>query len=236
MSVNREITNVYCAIYTKQSRYLINFSQFLRFYTKNSLRTIDKLVNLRYNRAIVRHMIKCLRGFSFLVVSFLLFYTLYIIWFESVNLSRSIFLSFLFTLRIYFCAILKQNSKSIVCPIRKKAVFNAYLLCFTERKQIFIIKCSESRLTFNPAVLQTVAKKYCYRRQNPERRIGFMNIREFLLTFNPAVLLTVAKKYRYRRRNLERRIGAAWIFCEKYGICIQNMVYYNSVYKATPHN
>ena len=123
------------------------------------------------------------------------------------NLSRSIFLSFLFTLRIYFCAILKQNSKSIVCPIRKKAVFNAYLLCFTERKQIFIIKCSESRLTFNTAVLQTVAKKYCYRRQNPERRIGFMNIREFLLTFNPAVLLTVAKKYRYRRQNPERRIG-----------------------------
>lgn len=79
MSVNREIANVCCAMCTKQSRYLINFSQFLRFYTKNSLRTIDKLVNLRYNKAIVRHMIKCLRGFSFLVVSFLLFYTLYII-------------------------------------------------------------------------------------------------------------------------------------------------------------
>lgn len=202
MSVNREISNVCCAICTKQSRCLINFSQFLRFYTKYSLWTIDKLVNLRYNKAIVRHMIKCLRGFSFLVVSFLLFYTLYIIWFESVNLSRSIFLSFLFTLRIYFCAILKQNKKYCMSD-KNKSVINAYLLCFTERKQIFIIKCSESRLTFNPAVSQTVAKKYCYRRRDLERRIG-----------------------------VSRIWSAAWIFCEKCGICIQNMVYYNSVFET----
>lgn len=79
MSANREKANIYCAMCIKQSRYLINFSQFLRFYTKNSLQAIDKLVKLRYNKAIVRHMNRCLRGFSFLVVSFLLFYTLYII-------------------------------------------------------------------------------------------------------------------------------------------------------------
>lgn len=57
---------------------------------------------------------------------------------------------------------------------KKKAVINAYLLCFTKRKQIYIIKHSESRLTSNPAVLQTVAKKYRYRRRNLERRNGLI--------------------------------------------------------------
>lgn len=94
---------------------------------------------------------------------------------------------------------------------KNKSVINAYLLCFTERKQIFIIKCSESRLTFNPAVSQTVAKKYCYRRRNLECRIGLIKCSESCLTFNPAVSLTVAKKYCYRRRNLERRIGVGGI-------------------------
>ena len=54
------------------------------------------------------------------------------------------------------------------------------------------MKYSESCLTFNPAVSQTVAKKYRYRRRNLERRIGFMKICEFLLTSNPAVSLTAA--------------------------------------------